>query len=274
MSDNNVSDTGSGIIVGAEPAQPRRAADWQQGNPAQQVSQQQPNGNNLVQPEARPAYRWTDEDIEAARTQEKDKLYGRITDVQAQLQALQQEREQERADRERLAQEAEDARKAREEQELGVRELLEKRDAEFRKELEERDRRYEADRQIYEKERQLAEAEIYRRDRIEQEANDILPDLRDFVTGNSPEEIDRSIEMIKQRSAMILHNIVAAEPPPVPFQPRGAAPTVPPVGPLEQQSSQLNLNDPRVLADMDMDTYKKLRPQLLQAANPTNQRRG
>jgi hypothetical protein len=273
MSNDNVSDTGSGIIVGVEPAQPRRAADWQGGNPAQQVSQPQPQ--QQAPQEQRPAYRWTDEDLEAARVQEKEKLYGRLNDVQSQIQSLQEEREQERAERERLAQEAEAARQAREEQEMGVRELLEKRDREFREALEERDRRYEADRQIYEKERQLAEAEIYRRDRIEQEANDILPELRDFVGGNSPEEIDRSIEAIKQRTAMIVQNFVSAEQPPVPFQPRmGAAPTAPPVGPMEQQSAQLNLNDPEVLRDMDMDTYKKIRPQLLQAANPTNSRRG
>ena len=273
MSNDNVSDTGSGIIVGVEPAQPRRAADWQGGNPSQQVSQPMPQ--QPPSQEQRPAYRWTDEDLEAARTQEKDKLYGRLNDVQAQMQALQEEREAERAERERLAQEAEAARLAREEQELDVRTLLEKRDQEFRQALEERDRRYEADRAIYEKERQLAEAEIYRRDRIEQEAQDILPELRDFVGGNTPEEIDASIEAIKARTAMIVQNFVSAEQPPVPFQPRmGASPTAPPVGPLEQQPSQLDVNNPDVLRDMDMDTYKRLRPQLLQAANPTNSRRG
>ena len=31
--------------------------------------------------EERPAYRWTDEDIEAARQQEKDKLYPRIEEM-------------------------------------------------------------------------------------------------------------------------------------------------------------------------------------------------
>ena len=273
MSDNNsISDTGSGIIVGAEPAQPRRAADWNtQQRPDQAVSQQQPVN---VQPnEQRPAYRWTDEDIENARKQEKDKLYGRIEDMSGQLRQLQEAREAEAAERERLAEEAAAATRAREEDELNVRDLLEKRDREFQEALAERDRRYETDREIFARERALQEAELYRRDRIAQEAQDIIPEVRDQITGNTPEEIDQSIEMWKQRSAAIIANMLAAEPPQVPFQPRGAAPTAPPVGPMEQLPDYQQIT-PDDIRGMDMETYKKYRPQLLQAANPTQQRRG
>ena len=268
----NVSDTGQGILVGVEPAQPRRSADWNGGQtPAQQVSQP---AQASEQQEQRPAYRWTDEDLEAARTQEKDKLYGRLNEMQTQLQQLQEARQAEQAERERLAQEAADAARQREEQEMDVRQLLERREQEFQQQIEQINQRYEADRAIFDKERQLQEAEIYRRDRIAQEAQDILPELRDFIQGNSPDEIDQSIEAMKARTAMIVANFLQAEQPPVPFQPRmGATPTAPPVGPLEQTPSQEQIT-PDMVRDMDMDTYKKMRPSLLQAANPYNQRRG
>lgn len=261
----NVSDTGQGILIGVEPAQPRMAADFAQQRPDQAVSQPVANGNGQPQ-EQRPAYRWTDEDIEAARKQEKDKLYPRIEDMDAQLKALREEREAEKAERERLAAEAEAARKAQEEGEMNVRDLVEKRDAEWQAKLANLESRYETDREIFNKERQLQEAELYRRDRIAQEANDILPELRDFIQGTSPEEIDASIEAMKARTASVLANFVAAEPPQVPFAPRGAAPTAPPVGPMEQQPSYETLT-PDDLRGMDMDTYKRHREQLLQAAS-------
>jgi hypothetical protein len=261
----NIGDTGSGFIVGAQPAQPRLASDWgQQQRPDQAVTQPMPNG--APPQEQRPAYRWTDEDLEAARKQEKDKLYGRIEDFQGQLKELQAAREAEQAERDRLAAEAEEARRIREESEMETRDLLSKRESEWRDEIAKLNARYDADREVFAKERQLAEAELYRRDRIAQESEFILPELRDFIQGDSPEAIDQSIEAMKARTEAIVANFVAAEPPPVPFQPRGASPTAPPVGPMEQLPSYESLT-PEDIKGMDMDTYKKYRQQLLQATS-------
>jgi hypothetical protein len=263
----NIGDTGNGFIVGTQPAQPRLASDWaQQQRPDQAVSQPVSVSNGQPQ-EQRPAYRWTDEDIEAARKQEKDKLYGRIEDVQTQLKTLQSEREAEAAERQRLADEAAEARRTREEAEMETRDLLTKRESEWRDEISKLNARYDADREVFQKERQLQEAELYRRDRIAQEANDILPELRDFIQGSTPDEIDQSIEMMKARTASVVANFVAVEPPQVPFQPRGAAPTAPPVGPMEQLPSYESLT-PEDIKGMDMDTYKRYRSQLLQATSP------
>jgi hypothetical protein len=107
----------------------------------------------------------------------------------------------------------------------------------------------------------------YRRDRIEQEAEYILPELRDLISGDTPESIDASIEVMKARTEQIFTNMAAANQPPIPFQPRGAAPTAPPVGPMEQMPSYESLT-PDDIRGMDMDTYKRYRPQLLQATNP------
>ena len=266
----NIADTGQGILVGAEPAQPRMANDFIPQRPDQAVSQPVPPRNGPPQ-EDRPAYRWTDDDIERARQQEKEKLYPRLEDMQTQLRQLTEEREAERAERERLAQEAEAARQAQEEGEMNVRELLEKRERESAERMAALESRYNTDREIFNKERQLQEAELYRRDRIAQDSNDILPELRDFITGSTPEEIDQSIEAMKARTASVLANFAQAEPPPVPFQRIGASPTAPPVGPMEQLPSYETLT-PEDLRGMDMDTYKRHRDQLLQAVSRANKR--
>jgi hypothetical protein len=270
--DNSVGDTGSGFIAGVQPAQPRMAADWAQSSqtPAQQVSQpiqvvpQQPNGQ--------PAARWTDEDLERARQQEKDKLYGRIEQLDSQMRTFQEAREQEQAERDRLAAEAEEARRLKEEGELEIRDLLARRETEWKQQLGDLERRYDNDRAVFAKEREFMQVQEYRRDRLEQEQENILPELREFVTGDTIEAIDASIEVVKARTEQIFVNLAQANQQLAPFQqPRGAAPTAPPVGPMEQMPTYETLT-PEDIKGMDMETYKKYRGQLLQATNPQNRR--
>jgi hypothetical protein len=112
----------------------------------------------------------------------------------------------------------------------------------------------------------------YRRARVDQEQEFILPDLRDFVGGSTIEDIDQSIEVLKQRSEIISANFAAAaQQQQQPFR-GGVMPSTPPVGPLEQLPSYEQLS-PEQIEAMDMDTYKRHRTQLLQAASQ-QQRRG
>ena len=262
--DNTITDTGNGFIVGAQPAQPRRAADWTGDN-----TQTQPKGQTTQsQTDERPAYRWTDEDIANARQQEKDKLYGRIEQLGGQMQEIQAAREAEAAERQRLADEADAARKAKEENEMDLRTLMERREAELRAEMEQIRQAQEMEREVFNRERTLQQVDEYRRDRIAQESEYLMPELRQYIAGDTMEAIDAAIERVKADTANIVSNFVQqAEPPPIPYQPRGAAPTAPPVGPMEQLTEQtpMSLQDLRA---MDMDTYKKHRNQLLQATNP------
>jgi hypothetical protein len=259
-----VSDTGSGVLVGADPAQPRKAADWEQSQrrPDQDVSQP------VQVVAAAPTQRvFTVEELEEARRQEKDKLYPRIQGLEEQLKAVLTEREAEKAEKQRLAEEAAEATRLREEQEMDVRSLLDKREKEWQAQFAAAEAAREQDRAVYEQERRLTELENYRRARIEQEAEWIIPQLRDFVHGNTIEEIDASIEAVKERSESIFQDIAQS----TRQQPRGAAPTAPPVGPMEQLPTYESLT-PQDIAGMDMDTYKKYRDQLLAATNPARRR--
>jgi hypothetical protein len=258
---NGVADTGNGFLTGVQPAQPRMASDW---------SGQQPGTTAVQEPVQQPQQRlFTAEEVEAFRQQEKDKLYGRLDEMGQQLASVLQERETEQQEKARLAQEAEDARKAKEEQEMDLRDLITKRDQEWQQRFDEAEQQRAAERAIFDKERQLAAVESYRRDRLEQEEPYIIPDLRDLVAGNTPEEVDQSIEFMKARSEAIAQNFAAAaqqSQQQVPF--RGAAmPSVPPVGPLEQLPSNQPITQ-EFLDSMDMDTYKRHRDQLLRMTNP------
>lgn len=264
MSDNGVSQDGGGFLVGVQPAQPQPAA-VQQPRPDQAVSQ--PVQVTDFQQPAAGGGRFTEADIERARQQEKEKLYPRLEEMGNQLRALQEERAAEAAERQRLAEEAEAARRAQEEQEMDLRTLMERREQEFQTQISEINKRYDTDRAVFERERALAETQQYRLARIEQEAEFIFPELRDLVQGNTPEEVDQSIEALKLRTEAIYANMQAAQQP-VPF--RGAAmPSAPAVGPLEQVPSQQQLT-PDDIRSMDMDTYKRYRSQLLQATSPRN----
>jgi hypothetical protein len=257
-------DSGNGFIQGVQPAQPRMAGEWngQQPSQGQQPQQQQPN---------QPVF--TAEDIERARQQEKDKLYQRIEEMGSQLQTVLTERETYQQEQQRLAEEAEAARREKEESEMDLRALLDKRDKEWEDRFKETESKYATDRAIFEQERRLAEVEQYRRQRLEQEQEEIIPALLDMVSGNSPEEIEQSINYMKQRSEVIAQNFAAAaqaSQQQVPF--RGAAmPSVPPVGPLEQLPVNQQVTD-QMVRDMPMDEYKRHRDALLRMTNPN--RRG
>ncbi len=255
-------------MVGVQPAQPRPAEQWApNGQPQGQ------NGADLVQPQQPQGTGrfFSEEEVERIRQQEKDKLYGRIDEMGNELRAIREEREAEQLARQQAAEAEAEAARQREEEELSVRDLLARKEQEWETKFAEQQSSYARDRAIFEREQALAGLAIYRRERIDQESPYILPELREFVQGETPEEVDQSIEFIKQQSLAISANFAAAADQAMaqqqqPF--RGAAmPSVPPVGPMEQLPSYEQLT-PEVIAAMDNETYKRYRPQLLQQANP------
>lgn len=263
-----VTDTNDGFIVGADPKEaPRMASTWADvqaetmaGNfvvPAQQPVVEQ-------QAHAQDQRFYTDEDLERVRREEKDKLYGRIQSMDEQLKAIAQEREA--AERARMAELEEQAEKARREEEenMKTRDLLDRREQEWSERFSELESRYEQDRAVFERERRFQELSQYRQDRVAQESEYIIPELRDLIRGDSEQEIDASIEEMKARTAAIMGQLEAS----VSTQRqamRGAAPTAPPVGPLEQMETYESIT-PDDIRSMDMETYKRYRASLLNAA--------
>lgn len=218
------------------------------------------------------------EAVQKARQQEKDKLYPQIEKLREQSDAMKAEVERLKAEREERLREEEERRKAVEaeakakaEEDLDVKSLLEQRTTEIRNEWEgkfaELQQEREKDRALLERERAFAELRDYRERRLTEETDSIIPELLDLVTGNNPEEIEASIAGLRERSSRIIDSASQAAQA-ARRDMRGAPVTMPPAGPLENQTEQQQASlSAEQIAEMPMSEYVKHRARLLGAAS-------
>ena len=204
---------------------------------------------------------FTAEDIARAREQEKSKVYPQLEKLREELAALKREKD-ERESLEAAAQaeaEAEARRKA--EEEMEIRDLLAKKEEEFTSQLEaerlERERAF----ALLENEKRFQELQSYRQQRLEQERESIIPELLDLVDGSSIEEIDSSIENLRERSNRILDSAQQA------MQSArrdmaGSRVTAPAAGPLDADPDNRSYT-PDDIRQMSMADYMKHRQRLL-----------
>jgi chromosome segregation ATPase len=219
---------------------------------------------------------FTAEDIAKARAQEKEKLYPQVEKLKEELTLLkqrEQEREAEEAKRkeERKKREAEAAKKKKEEEEaeLEVRQLLQKKEEEWQSQLEQERQEREKAFALLEQERRFQALMNYRSMRLEQERENIIPELIDMIQGNSEDEIEQSISALKDKSAKIFDSVAQAG-----VQSRkdmvGARVTVPASGPLDNDSEQRSYS-PNDISNMSMADYAKNRAKLLGSGNNSGQ---
>jgi hypothetical protein len=206
---------------------------------------------------------FTAADIEKARQEEKDKLYGRIETMQEEVNRIKQEREaREQAEREAREQAEAEARKKAEE-EMSVRELLEQERQQWNDRFSSVEQRAAQAEALLEKERQYQQVEQYKAQRLQDEAENLMPELLDLVSGTTPEEIEASIALVKSKTDAIMAQ-VAANTQSQRQQQRGASVTAPPVGPMDNESTYQTLTAADIAA-MDMQTYAQYRDKLLRA---------
>ena len=208
---------------------------------------------------------YTEEDLAKVRSQEKEKLYPQIENLKDELNSLKKEREEEAARKASEAAniEAAEAAKAKElaESELEVRELLKVKEAEWQEQLERERQERERAFALLEQERTFTDLQNYRSQRLEQERETIMPELVDLLSGNTREEIEASIEGLKERSNRILESAQQA------MQTArrdmtGTRATLPPAGPLENNSSQRNFTAAEIAA-MSVQEYAQYRDKLM-----------
>ena len=260
---STVSDTGGGFIVGADPrTPPPTAADVAAQHPANTGPLVVVQGGQASAPQPTNGRFYSEEDVARMRA-ETD---GRLQTMEQELQQLRTDREEReaaaRTEQERLATEAQTAA----EEAMDVRQLLEKRDQEFNNRLAEVEAQRQRDQAIFAREREWTALQDYKRNRIEQEQQFLMPQLRDLVTGNDVPEIDASIEEMKMRSAAIMSDMaqaVDAARPPMPL--RAASPTgQPSMGGAfdmgQQAPEQVTLAD---INAMDNKTYGQYRDRLM-----------
>jgi hypothetical protein len=208
---------------------------------------------------------YTDEDLAKVRSQEKDKLYPEIERLKEEVLSLKKDKEDKAA--RKAAEEAEKIAskaakdKAKLEENLDAKDLIKLKEAEWQEQLErertERERAF----ALLEREREFANLQTYRQQLLETERDNIIPQLVDFIQGNTQDELNQSVEQLKERSASILESAQAA------LQQqrrdmRGTSATLPPAGPLETNSEQ-RMPTAEEIAAMPMNEYAKYRSRLL-----------
>ena len=221
---------------------------------------------------------FTADDLAKAREQEKAKLYPQMEKMKEELAALKKKAEEDAAraaekEAKRAEKEAEKLakQKAKEEEELSLKELLAKKEQEFQSQLENERLEREKAFAILERERQFTEVMQYRNARLEQERDNIIPELIDLIEGDSKDAIEHSINTLKEKSARILESAQAAMQS-ARQQMAGPRITAPASGPLDNDSEQRSYT-PDSIRDMSLADYAKQRAKLLGSA-ATNRGQG
>jgi hypothetical protein len=226
------------------------------------------SGNRNQRSGGEPPQVFSQEDIERIRAEERAR-YAREVERGDQLDAeltRYRQAEDERVKAEQKAQrDAERAAKKKEEEDMELRALMERRDQEFEQRLAEERAEREKAFAMLEQERRHASLQTYMSQRMATEAENIMPELRDLVSGNTTEEIDQSIALLVQKTNDIKSGVVNGL-----RQVNAARPTVgvtaPPVGPMEtsQTTRTYSADDLRA---MTPEEYAAERDNLLRAAS-------
>ena len=208
---------------------------------------------------------YTEDDLARIRAQEKDKLYPQVERLKEELNLLKRERDERLLEEERLRAEAEAEARAKAEAEMDVRTLLENKEREWHEQLEQERAEREKAFALLEHERQFQEVMSYRQQRVAEEQDNIIPELLDLISGNSPDEIESSIAGLKERSSRILESAQSA------MQTArrdmaGSRVTAPAAGPLDTNSDNQQFT-PEQIAGMSFSDYAKHRSKLLGQAS-------
>jgi DNA repair exonuclease SbcCD ATPase subunit len=215
---------------------------------------------------------FTPDEVEAIRRQEKDKLYDKISKLQEQVEVFNSEREEQKRIAEELAAKEAEERRQREEAEMSAKDLLVKKEDEFQQRInsvqQEWEQKFtmlqqeaEAQKALLEQERRFQELESFKSRRIAEEQANIMPELMDFIRGNTEDEIEASISAVVARTSAIVENIQQALPQRQSV--RGVPSTgATPIGPLENMTEQQTFTSADI-ANMSMEEYAKIRDRLL-----------
>ncbi len=204
---------------------------------------------------------YTEEDLAKVRSQEKEKLYPQIESLKEELNSIRKEKEEEAARKEAEAQAL--AEKAKQEAlaELDAKSYADARLSELQEQLERERQERERALALLEREKTYADLQAYRQEVLEQERDNIIPELVDLIAGNTREEIQSSVEGLKERSARILESAQSAMQT-ARKEMTGTRATLPPAGPLENNSEQRSLTAEEIQS-MSMNDYAKYRARLL-----------
>lgn len=226
------------------------------------------------------------EDLQNARKQEKDKLYGELEKMKSQLAESQQfinaikarEEEEAKAAELKKQEQAAQAKKAKED-DMSAKDLAAQKFNELNSSWEDRFNKLQAERDaeraLADKERAYNELVDYRNGRLAEAAamNEIAPQFHDFITGETREQIDSAIERAKAATTSIAQEtsqlLSQAQQPPRGVSATGYAA----FGPMEGVLGQKTYT-PDDINQMSMKEYSEWRVKSGLAAGELSRNRG
>lgn len=220
-----------------------------------------------------PAPTFTAEDIAKARKDEKDKLYPELQQLrdasktfQAELDAIKAEKQAEvEAAAAKAREEAEEEARRRFE-ESDAKDLIKETEARFQQQIADMQRQAAEREALLQKEREFLNLQNYAQRRVAEESDKIAPQLLDYITGNTPEEIEQSIATAIAKTDAIVEDIAAVQRTQRSQMPGVSTAGHTAVGPLDNQPGQKSFSLEE-LQNMSAAEYAKHRGQLLGAAS-------
>jgi hypothetical protein len=246
------------------PATPASTRSVDPGAFGRGVEEQHAVGQPQQQPAGQKQPTW--EDVERARQEEKDKLYGEISSVKDELKSIREAREAEERTRAEEEARAEEQARSAAEGEMDVRELIQQKEREWNERFDQVRTEAERAQALLEQERRFNALQEYKRAQLETHANDIMPHLHGYVEGNTEEEIQASIQRQIETTNAILADVQQAQ------QAQRASIPGPRVtapgdgGPVDQQETATRTFSADDIAKMTPAEFAKYRDQLLGAA--------
>ncbi len=137
---------------------------------------------------------------ERVRQEEKNKLYPEIDSLKSQLTVLTSEREERIAAQSKAEQEAAEAERLRQEAEMSVAERIAQSQSEMEIRFQQMEEERARERTLFEREQQFRALEDYKARVRAENADNIVPQFIDFISGSTKEQVDASVLDLIARS--------------------------------------------------------------------------
>lgn len=231
------------------------------------------SGNRNQRSGEEPPQAFTQEDVERIRQEERNRVLAeqtRADQLENELAQYRKAEEDRQAAEAKAQRDAQRQAKKKEEEEMELRDLIQRKDQEWEARLEEERKEREKAFALLEQERHHASLQAYLMQRVAEAGDNIMPELRDLVSGNTEQEIDASIALLSQKSELMKNNAVTAMRNINAGRPMVGV-TAPPVGPMETAGATRTYTADELKA-MTPEEYAAERDNLLRAASQS--RRG
>jgi hypothetical protein len=239
-----------------------------------------PQGEEPVEgaqpPTPPPTPKFTAEDIAKAREEEKTKLYRQQEKLKTESKAMRDEltqlrqwREEQKAAEEAQRAVAEEEARKRAEEEMSAKQLIAAKDQEWRERLEAIERQRNEERAALEKERQFASLRAYIAQRAREEQDNIAPELIDLINGNTEDEVETSIAMLRSKTEAIVSNLSQAQTTARAAQRGVSTAGYAATGPMDNEPGTKTYT-PDEISSMPMSEWEKIRGRVIGAANASS----